>query len=400
MIRWSTLLFAWLALTPVASADVAVQESAPEQGPQAEPGPEAEPASEAAPTAEPEPTPDPAPEVVTLHVQARLPRLYFSVDGVEAGRAPRPVELAPGPHVITVAADDCHEDLKRLVMLVAGTDERLLLDPVPITGALRVIALDRDDQEVEAEVVADGKLLGPTPGPFSVPVCARHLEVGTASGGYWEGRVRFGDPEAPAAVQAHVAIGAGDPHHDPPEWTTSGQHALGTRAASGRLERPELASLKRIPRGHPHFRSAWALLLVDAEARDDRAQVCAAAEAVSSHPVYRFDPEFALALAHCNVERGDEQGVISAAGLVLSGLAERPEGARWRVERAALRLRAEAATRMARNPEEGVPSWRVDQRFERASKLWSEYREAARRVEDTPSIQEAERQLAALEARE
>jgi len=111
--------------------------------------------------------------------------LDVKVDGEVAGKTPvdrRPV--SPKAHEVLVVAD-CYYEQGERVLIERGKERTVTVTPIPKTGKVNVKAMDKDGNDIEADVYIDRQKVGTAPGMFKVNVCAKEIEVKAANiGGY------------------------------------------------------------------------------------------------------------------------------------------------------------------------------------------------------------------------
>jgi TolB-like protein len=112
-----------------------------------------------------------------LSVTSTPAGIPFIVNGEDRGRTPvERLELKPGQYEVAVASL-CHAHEKVKVYLEPGQEKVVALPIKTRTAVIDVVAEDEKGNEIEAQVLVDGKELGKTPGVFKVPLCSKALEV-------------------------------------------------------------------------------------------------------------------------------------------------------------------------------------------------------------------------------
>ncbi|MBI2373338.1 MAG: SUMF1/EgtB/PvdO family nonheme iron enzyme [Deltaproteobacteria bacterium] len=117
------------------------------------------------------------PDFGTLSVTTEPPGLHVLLDGQDAGVTPLAGrEVSSGPHEVRVSDKCFFADGKRL-SVERGKRHDVTLELKPRPAGLRVTAKDSSGEDVRAEVKVDGKVVGVTPGTFTVPVCGQVVMV-------------------------------------------------------------------------------------------------------------------------------------------------------------------------------------------------------------------------------
>ena len=107
------------------------------------------------------------------------------IDGEPRGDTPLTgLELDAGPHRVVVT-DPCYHEAGEQFTMKRGGFRKVTLQLRTRKGGIQVVARSDRGEDVKAEVYLDGKKLGPAPGTFTVPVCARLLEVRHRKHGTW-----------------------------------------------------------------------------------------------------------------------------------------------------------------------------------------------------------------------
>lgn len=126
------------------------------------------------------------PDFGWLTVRSSPAGLPTFLDGRSLGATPvNRLEVAPGPHEVTVRHPQYHE-LGRAVQVDRGQEKVVDLDPTPRQGALRVTAVDGRGNAVPADVSVDGTPVGAAPGQWTV-LAGTHSLVVKSRVGVWKG---------------------------------------------------------------------------------------------------------------------------------------------------------------------------------------------------------------------
>lgn len=112
-----------------------------------------------------------------LTVETDPPGVALSIDGGPAEPGPLLARQLP-PGTVKVAIEDpCFSGDGLSVLLAKGEERTLKLSARPREARLRVEVADAQGRTALAVASLDGRVLGPTPGPFQVPLCGRRLSV-------------------------------------------------------------------------------------------------------------------------------------------------------------------------------------------------------------------------------
>lgn len=106
------------------------------------------------------------------------------LDGKAIGKAPiAQREINPGPHQVEVH-DPCFYQTGEKFILKRGETKTIRLELKEREAGVTVTAEDGAGNDVDAEIVVDGKSIGRTPGTYKVPLCSKEIEVRAKAGVY------------------------------------------------------------------------------------------------------------------------------------------------------------------------------------------------------------------------
>ena len=141
-----------------------------------------------------------------LSVVTAKPGLTVRIDGEPAGNTPvAERKVSPGRHEIEVS-DRCHLPARKVVDLLPGQRERVVLAPKERVAGLSVDVQDAGGNDVAATVFVDGKQVGRSPDTFTVPLCSREVEARDAGSGWVTQKLELAERKT-AAVK--LALGGG-----------------------------------------------------------------------------------------------------------------------------------------------------------------------------------------------
>jgi len=125
-----------------------------------------------------------APDFGWLEVTANYSDIEVILDGKVIGKTPLAKrELNPGPHQIETNHPCFYQTGERFV-LTRGETKSIRLDLKERESAIKVTAQDKEGNDLEADILVDGKNIGTTPGTYKVPLCAKELVVKSKAGQY------------------------------------------------------------------------------------------------------------------------------------------------------------------------------------------------------------------------
>lgn len=101
-----------------------------------------------------------------------------------SGRAPWQLRVPPGPLSLRID-DPCYESKPLQVEAKEGQHTAAALRGIPRLTLLQLHMRDTAGGNAQGEASLDGQPLGPAPGSYTVPVCARELRVVSKSGEVW-----------------------------------------------------------------------------------------------------------------------------------------------------------------------------------------------------------------------
>ncbi len=119
------------------------------------------------------------PPTAWLRLESEPAGLWAELDGRDLGRLRgERLEVSAGKHRLVVEGP-CHQPAARDLELAAGSEQTVRLAPAHLEAALSVRVRDLDARrgKLRVEVWLDGRRLGPNERSYTVPACARALEV-------------------------------------------------------------------------------------------------------------------------------------------------------------------------------------------------------------------------------
>ncbi|MEC8024113.1 MAG: PEGA domain-containing protein, partial [Myxococcota bacterium] len=122
------------------------------------------------------------PDFATVSVKTTPPGLPVRIDGDVVGNSPiLDRRVAATAHVVEVGSADgrtsCFQLAKANLELKRGDDKTVNLNPEAVPSAIEIIARDEQQNDVIAEVWADGDFIGQTPNVHRLPKCTQWVEV-------------------------------------------------------------------------------------------------------------------------------------------------------------------------------------------------------------------------------
>ncbi len=104
------------------------------------------------------------------------------LDGQKAGMTPvSKMVINPGAHQVETD-NDCFYKTGEKFQIKRGETKVISLDLKAKESAIKVTASDKDGNDLEADVLVDGKNVGTAPGTFKIPMCSREVAVKTKKG--------------------------------------------------------------------------------------------------------------------------------------------------------------------------------------------------------------------------
>jgi thiol-disulfide isomerase/thioredoxin len=161
------------------------------------------------------------PDFGTVSIHSTPPGLQVLVDGEERGTTPlKGLSLSSGPHRVELS-DRCFHRSGEELVVARGSTRKLVLRPETRKAGVAVLAKDAKGEDLAADVLVDGQVVGETPGTFTVPMCSRVLEVRHTELGSWLTELTLREKET-ARVDAELfgATGSARPPWAP--WRRSG----------------------------------------------------------------------------------------------------------------------------------------------------------------------------------
>ncbi len=114
-----------------------------------------------------------------IEVTANYTGIDIILDGKNIGKTPiTKRELNPGPHQVD-SSHNCFYQTGEKFVLNRGELKKLNLLLQPKEAGIKVMAQDNVGNDLEADVLVDGKKIGQAPGSFKVPLCSREIVVQT-----------------------------------------------------------------------------------------------------------------------------------------------------------------------------------------------------------------------------
>jgi len=119
------------------------------------------------------------PDFGWLEVTANYSGIDIVLDGKNIGKTPiAKRELNPGPHQVE-SSHNCFYQTGEKFVLKRGETKTIRLDLKEKESGIKVTAQDKEGNDLEADILVDGKKIGTTPGTYKVPLCSKELRVET-----------------------------------------------------------------------------------------------------------------------------------------------------------------------------------------------------------------------------
>ena len=165
------------------------------------------------------------PTFARLTVATTPPALGIAMNGEKRGRSPVEVRLDPGSHSVVID-DGCYLPDGERIAVAEGAVRTLTLAARPRIAGLRVTAQDGAGNDLVADVVVDGEVLGKTPFAGELAVCSKELVVrGELDGAPRQVAQRLELVEGKVAVHTATLEGERSP--------VAGQREAGAASARG-----------------------------------------------------------------------------------------------------------------------------------------------------------------------
>lgn len=124
------------------------------------------------------------PDFGWLEVAANYNGIDIVLDGRNIGKTPiAKRELNPGPHQVD-SSHNCYYQTGEKFVLKRGETKTIRLELAPKESGIKVMAQDKKGNDLEADILVDGKNIGTAPGTYKVPLCAKELMVKSKTGQY------------------------------------------------------------------------------------------------------------------------------------------------------------------------------------------------------------------------
>lgn len=119
------------------------------------------------------------PDFGYLSVASEPEGIEVLLDGKNIGKTPvEKVVLSPGAHQVETN-DSCYYQTGEKFTTKRGESKSIRLDIKPKESGIKVTAQDKEGNDLEADILVDGKNIGTAPGTYKVPLCAKELVVQT-----------------------------------------------------------------------------------------------------------------------------------------------------------------------------------------------------------------------------
>lgn len=106
------------------------------------------------------------------------------LDGKNIGETPiAKIPLDLGPHRIDPQSE-CFSAVSEQFVIEKSKTQKVFLEVQQKEAAIKVMAKDGDDNDIEADIIVDGKNIGTAPGIFKVPLCSKELKIESKAGNY------------------------------------------------------------------------------------------------------------------------------------------------------------------------------------------------------------------------
>jgi len=124
------------------------------------------------------------PDFGWIEVAANRDNVDVFLDGRIIGKTPiAKRELDPGPHQVEIH-DPCFYQTGEKFVLKRSEMKTIRLELKEREAGVAITAQDGNGNDVDAEIVVDGKSVGRTPGTYKVPLCSKEIEVRAKAGVY------------------------------------------------------------------------------------------------------------------------------------------------------------------------------------------------------------------------
>ena len=124
------------------------------------------------------------PDFGWLEVTANYKGIDIVLDGKNIGETPiAKRELNPGAHQLD-SSHNCFYQTGEKFVLKRGETKTIRLDLKEKESGIKVTAQDKEGNDLEADILVDGKNIGTAPGTYKVPLCSKELVVKSKAGQY------------------------------------------------------------------------------------------------------------------------------------------------------------------------------------------------------------------------
>ena len=175
--------------------------------------------------------------------------------------------------------------------------------------------------------------------------------------------------------------------------------SLASGAGGGSLESDVLTHLQAAPTDHANYWLAWATVMKDAEAKKDYQTHCDATTRVMRIPRFKYNPEFNLEMAKCHLRNSRLVDAIDAADRSIGNAMDLATNTKTRRLLLAYKIRAKCRTSLYAIDAKEAAGLSDANKLTMAIQAWTDYSNYATGIGDGPARQEADRELADLQAR-
>ena len=175
--------------------------------------------------------------------------------------------------------------------------------------------------------------------------------------------------------------------------------SLVPQANAGTLGEQEIAHLKSAASNDPQYLNAMSILVANFEKKKDSKAQCGIAKDVTDQGRYKYNPEWTLQLAKCNLRNGQLESAIQNADTTISYQSDLSSKARASRVILAYQIKARARTSIYEADAKKNSGFGNEQFLVRAIAAWQEVRNYAQGVGSQRNVDLANREMEDLEQR-